>query len=197
MELEIPNWRDIDLYTRKLAENIQQSMERIDAIVSIDRGGTCPSRLLSDYLNVPTIYHLTVQYYHNLNETKDSPIITHELSCKPRTEYLLVCDDVSDSGNSLQTVKNYLQNHGFTSIKTATLYIKPWTKTIPTYYIKKTTAWIIFPWERFESLSKLIQKYMKDKSLEEIKQQLLAAGFERDYLEFYFSRRTENTTSKQ
>jgi hypothetical protein len=35
-------------------------------------------------------------------------------------------------------------------IKTATLYIKPWTKYVPDYYAEQVNEWVIFPWETEE-----------------------------------------------
>jgi hypoxanthine phosphoribosyltransferase len=187
MEFEIPSWREIEQYLRDLAQSILEANCEVDAIVSIGRGGSCPSRLLSDYLSIPTIYYLSVIYYKNIEETGDAPQILQALPFSLEGLHILVCDDVSDTGNSLNAVLEYVKTLQCASIKTATVYIKPWTTFKPDFYVKETAAWLIFPWERVETLIKLTKKYLSQDKLEEVKQQLLAAGFERELLDFYLT----------
>lgn len=197
MKYETPNWNDIDLYTRDLAQKILNKKHKFDAVVSIERGGACPSRLLSDFLDIPIIYHINVTYYEGINEKMEHPAITQTLICNIADQHILVCDDVSDSGNSLLMVKEYLKQQQCTSITTATIYIKPWTAFVPDYYVKETEAWIVFPWERLESFDTLAQKYYNINNLEDVKDKLISAGFQSDIVDFYISIRALLKESKE
>ena len=190
MDFEIPNWEEIEGYIRELALKISDSKNNFDAIVCIWRGGACPSRLLSDFLNIDTIYNITIKYYEDIQQQKVKPIIIQQMQTDLTGKNILIIDDVSDSGDSLIAAKNFCEIQKCASITTATIYIKSWTKFIPDFYVKKTEAWIIFPWECIEMLEKLTQKNLiEGKDLEEIKHELLSMGFKKAQVEFYFSMR--------
>jgi len=194
MTFEIPSWEDITNYLRELAQKIIQNRIKINVIVCIGRGGACPSRILSDFLNIPIFYNISVSYYNDIGEKNDSPLITQPLSVSLSGKHVLLCDDVSDSGNSFRIVKGYLEKQKCAAITTAAIYMKPWTSFIPNFYAKATEAWIVFPWEQIETLDKLIQRHLKEgKPLEDITSELLSAGFTNTQLEFYFSIRPRKT----
>jgi len=197
MDFEIPTWTDVISYLMELAQKIREEKQVIDAIVCIGRGGNCPSRILSDFLDVHTIYNITVSYYIDINKKKRTPSVTQPLGVPGglKGKHVLVCDDVSDSGDSMSLVKRHLQDLGCASITTVTLYIKSWTKFIPDYYIKDSEAWIVFPWERIETLDKLITIFSNEGlSLDEIKSKFLSIGFDQNSIDFYFtmSERSKN-----
>jgi hypoxanthine phosphoribosyltransferase len=72
---------------------------------------------------------------------------------------LLIVDDISDTGRSfkkhlLSECRNYGCS-GWTTTSnviplqtTASLFITPWTEFIPSFFVKMTTDWIVFPWEK-------------------------------------------------
>jgi len=197
MDFEIPTWTDVITYLMELAQKIREERKDIDAIVCIGRGGNCPSRILSDFLNIHTIYNITVSYYVDIKQKKRAPSVTQPLGVPGglKGKHILVCDDVSDSGDSMTLVRKHLQDLGCTSITTVTLYIKSWTKFIPDYYKKESEAWIIFPWEQIETLDKLITIFTNEGlSLDEIKSKFLSIGFDQTSIDFYFtmSPRSEN-----
>jgi len=89
-------------------------------------------------------------------------------------------DDVADTGESLRLVQLHLKEQGATEVKTATIYYKPWSVIIPDYYEKETRSWIIFPWERKETVRKIVEKYKhQGKSIDEAKEKLVSSGLER------------------
>jgi len=191
VNLEILTWTEILTDLKVLALKILQDKKHIDVIVSIGRGGNCPSRILSDFLNVQNLYNINVRYYRDIEKKTESPLITQPLIIKLTDKNILLCDDVSDSGNSLEVVKDYIQDMGCASLTTATLYIKPWTKSIPDFYIKQTKAWIVFPWEYIETLEKLTRSY-RDKgfSSDAIKDALISTGFDPNSIDFYLNLHT-------
>jgi GTP cyclohydrolase IA len=54
----------------------------------------------------------------------------------------LVVDDICDSGTTLARYPDH---------NTAVLFLKPHAKVMPSTYVKKTSAWIQFPWEAHET----------------------------------------------
>jgi len=96
-----------------------------------------------------------------------------------KNKKVLVVDDVADTGRSLLLVRQHLLENGAKEVKVATIYYKPWSKIIPDYYERKTNCWIIFPWERRETVRNVLEKLMKKgKTVEEVKEVLVKAGLE-------------------
>ena len=111
----VMDWNEIERMTKKLAEKIKESKIKFDGIYGIPRGGLPLAVSLSHKLKIPVL----------LYPTKDS----------------LVVDDISDTGLTLQRMKNK---------KIATLYSTDWTIAKPDWFIAKKPSkntWIIFPWE--------------------------------------------------
>jgi hypoxanthine phosphoribosyltransferase len=193
LEFEIPSWDDIERYLLELSQKIISLNHKFDAIICIWRGGACPSRILSDFLNINAIYNITVEYYEDINKKKEKPAITQPLTADLKNKEVLICDDVSDTGKSLITVRNSLSEAHCGSITTATVYIKPWTEFIPDYYARETDKWIIFPWECIESIKRVTSRLQSEgKPLEAIKGELVSKGFPRRLVEVHFSQSSES-----
>jgi hypoxanthine phosphoribosyltransferase len=66
---------------------------------------------------------------------------------------VLLVDDVADTGSTLETaVEKILKPRNPRTVRTATLLIKPWSKSKPDYTAASTDAWVVFPWERMETV---------------------------------------------
>jgi len=183
-QFEIPTWEQIYAMLLDLARKIRNDKFNPDIIVGVSRGGWTPARVLSDLLENPEIANVKAEFYLGVAETKKEPIITQSVSVNVKDKKVLVVDDVSDTGKSLQLVKTHLLEHGAKALKIATLYYKPWSITIPDYYEKTTSDWIIFPWERKEAFRKVIEKFeQKGKSIEDAKQVLIRCGLDPELAE--------------
>jgi len=89
----------------------------------------------------------------------------------------------------------HLTEKGATEVKIATLYYKPWSILAPDYYERKTSSWIIFPWERKETVRKVVERYKRQgKSVEEAKQKLIASGMDRKLVERFLKEISEGKT---
>ncbi|HOT32900.1 MAG TPA: phosphoribosyltransferase family protein, partial [Rhodoglobus sp.] len=58
---------------------------------------------------------------------------------------VLLVDDVSDSGRTLDMVVTLLEGMG-AEVRTVVLYTKPGTVHEPAYTWRRTAQWITFPW---------------------------------------------------
>jgi hypothetical protein len=193
-KFEIPTWEQIYAMLLDLARKIRNDKFNPDIIVGVSRGGWTPARVLSDLLENPEIANVKAEFYLGVAETKKEPIITQSVSVNVKGKKVLVVDDVSDTGKSLQLVKTHLLEQGAKALKIATLYYKPWSITIPDYYEKITSDWIIFPWERKEAFRKVIEKFeQKGKSIEDAKQALIRCGLNPELAERFAREITEDS----
>jgi hypoxanthine phosphoribosyltransferase len=148
-------------------------------IVGVSRGGWPPARIMSDLLQNPNLANMKVEFYKDIGVTMIKPRVTQPVTSVVKRKKVLVVDDVSDTGKSLQVVVDHLHRKGARQIKVCTIYMKPHSVFKPDFYTKRTSKWIIFPWERFEAIS-LIRKRLgaaKHHSLQ-VAKDLSESGFD-------------------
>ena len=143
-------WDDIAYASNKVAEGIKKSAFAPDTIIAIGRGGWVPAINIANALDIKVIYNYSVSSYND-NNVKDG---NFHIFQKPDTDLLinanvLVVDDISDTGDTLNYITHHLIADGVKH-KTATLYEKVHTKFIPDYvYLGyNSDTWIVFPWEK-------------------------------------------------
>ena len=121
LETENMTWEQFDYACRQIAEKLQGI--RFSGIYGIPRNGLVVAIRLSYLMNLPLI----------LSET-DIRFFT------------LVVDDIVDSGQTLQKLRDRLFGMNFI---TASLYIHSNSNIKPSVSVyTKTDKWIVFPWEK-------------------------------------------------
>jgi len=138
---EYIDWASFIIKVRDLANIIKNSKYMPDIILGISRGGLIPATMLSYMLKVKKLSSVQVIHYDD-NENELQLKITEKLSIDSAN--ILVVDDIVDSGKTLKLVKEKLKSK---NVKTAVIYYKIWSTITPDFYARKTTNWIIFPWE--------------------------------------------------
>lgn len=147
------SWDEVEKMCKYLAKEILETFH-VNAIVGIGRGGWVPARVLADLLNIKDLGSIKVESYIGI-ESKKEPMITQDVSINLKDKNVLLVDDVADSGESLILAKNYLLKKNPKKLKTAVLYYKLKSKIIPDFYVKETDKWIIYPWEKQETMREI------------------------------------------
>ena len=173
----MPSWDEVYSLASDLSEKVRRGFSP-DVVVGIARGGLVPARLLADLLGVSSMLTVGVAFYKDIARRERQPKITQALPSHIAGKHLLVVDDVADTGKSLELVVGELKM-AQRDVRTATLYWKPWAEFNPDFYAKETDAWIIFPWERMETLRKIAgSALVSGKSLKDVEDKLVSAGME-------------------
>ena len=154
-QLHYVSWEDVERASDAVASMIDSDGWRPDVVVGILRGGIVPARLIADRLGVEDLAVVEVKLYRGVGVRREKPYIRQPLVVDVLDKKVLVVDDVSDTGLTLQVAVNAISMHGPTSIRTAALYVKPWTKFVPDYYAAQTDKWVVFPWEKEETRREL------------------------------------------
>lgn len=138
------SWEDFDTATNALAETIDSSYSP-ESVVSISRGGDPLGVQLSHFFDAR--YGSIRANHYDDKERKDGVEIIDEMLGEVEGN-LLIVDDVSDTGKTLETVLNYLEGcEEIDKVKTATLHIKPETSFVPDFHFEETDKWVVYPWE--------------------------------------------------
>lgn len=124
MNKKIISYSEYSILINELVEKIKAGLDlsKIKMIYTYSRGGLPIAVHLSHTLNVKMV-------------TDESDIYFPEFY----TGTILVVDDIADTGRTLDG-KQML-------FPTATLFYKPRSIVKPTFYVRETTDWIVFPWE--------------------------------------------------
>lgn len=179
-EFEIPTWERIYGLLLDLASKVRRNGFKPDVIVGVARGGWPPARVMSDLLENPEVASVKADFYSGVAENKGQPVITQSVSLSVKGKKILIVDDVADTGKSLALVKEHLKERGASEVKAATIYYKPWSEFTPDYFERKTSHWIVFPWERKETVRRILEKCRKDGVSSEKAMEILArCGFGR------------------
>lgn len=144
-----PSWKEIERLCKKLSKKIKKEFSP-DVIIGITRGGLVPLRLFSDYLDNHNITTIRIEYYTGIGKTRKKPKITQSLNVNIKGKKVLLVDDVSDKGQSLKEGVKYLRKFKPSRLKVVTLHYKPGSVYKPDYFEGKTSAWIVYPWEKKE-----------------------------------------------
>jgi energy-coupling factor transporter ATP-binding protein EcfA2/hypoxanthine phosphoribosyltransferase len=154
-------FEDLKKYANELSAKILNKFGRPESIVYIERGGMVIGRLLSDYLSVRELYPLKASYY-----TDDGIPMTHvhiggfERSLLDREGYILLVDDIADTGKTLEAALRVLREKTTRRIVTATVAYKPQSVIKPDVhvYTVDNDTWIVFDYEEIETISRFIRK---------------------------------------
>jgi hypoxanthine phosphoribosyltransferase len=177
LQFEVPSWDQVYDMLLNLADRIRRNEFKPHIIAGVSRGGWPPARVLSDLLGNPNVANVRAEFYVGVAETRLEPAVTQPISVQVEGKRVLVVDEVADTGKSLRLVIDHLIEQKALEVKTATVYYKPWSIVKPDYYEKKTSRWIVFPWERKETVRRILGKCKeKGVSFDKEKAKLVKAG---------------------
>ncbi len=145
------SWSNIEKDCKKIAREIRKKKVAFDLIVGLARGGLVPARLLCDYLGSDELYVVRVKFYRGVGETMEKPLVLHATQFDVAEKDVLLVDDIADTGKSLQAAVQHLRARDAGKIFVATLVKKPHSIFTPDLYVRETSAWVIFPWEVYET----------------------------------------------
>lgn len=186
IEYIAPTWDELQRAAFELSKQLLQQRKSFDRLITLAKGGWPMSRSLVDYLSIPEVASVGVKFYSGINTRFSEPQIYQDLPVEVQGERVLLFDDVADTGESLAFTKQYLEERGVAEITSATLFYKPRSTFKPDAFGAETNAWIIFPFERVESLQVLGKKWeAKGVGKQDIWARFLSLGFTNDELTFF------------
>jgi hypothetical protein len=144
---EILTWEAYGFGARELGRMVVDSGFRPDVILSIARGGLFIAGSLGYALSTKNIFVMNVEYYTDIDERHEVPIVL-----PPYLELVdledsrvLIADDVADTGHTLEMVRDFCTTQ-VGEVRTAVLYEKPRSVVTCDYTWRRTDLWIDFPW---------------------------------------------------
>jgi hypoxanthine phosphoribosyltransferase len=160
MRCELISWEHFHGLARELALAVRNAPFQPDVIVAIARGGYLPARIVSDYLDVFDLAEIRVEHYHGTHKDRIARI-RYPLTAEIAGKRVLLVDDVSDAGDTLEVAIRHLRDRGEPAeLRTAVLHYKTVSRVTPDFYseVVHEWRWIIYPWAIMEDLRSFLRE---------------------------------------
>ncbi|MEI6728190.1 MAG: phosphoribosyltransferase family protein [bacterium] len=135
--------------------------QEFDIIVAITRGGMIPACLMAQLLNIRDIDALNVEYYAGASKTLEQPFIFPKRYDHINSRKVLVVDDLTESGKTLNYALDYLKQFRPSDLKVFTVFKKKSSLFNPDYFLKEIPdEWVNFDYQKvydFEPFFKYMQ----------------------------------------
>jgi len=140
------SWKDFDKDVSNLVRRIKYAKFTPNTIVALARGGLPMGVKLSHLMKAPLMIISVKSYNEKKNQT--NTVLLNSSYTVPLKSPVLIVDEVSDSGHTLQLVKDHFESLGV-EVRTSTLVYKEKSCIKPDWYMRKVTndTWVTFPWE--------------------------------------------------
>jgi hypothetical protein len=173
-ECEVMSWRLFDELSKKLAKKIITSGFQPDFLVGLARGGWVLSRVLCDHLGIKDLVSLKVEHWGVTATPDGSARIKYAFDIDLSGRKVLIVDDITDTGQSMELAVDYVKQKTPDEIKTAALRHIENSEFIPDYFAEEIKwRWVIFPWNYTEDMCNIIPKAaVGSKDASEIKRNL-------------------------
>ena len=118
-----------------------------EIIIAIGRGGFYPGTLLAHLLRTE-IY--PVRFTRRVNDVvlHDEPQWLLEPPALVAGKRILIVDEISSSGQTLQGARDRIEAMGAAAVQTAVLYAHTWGAHVPDYIGLISDALLLNPWDR-------------------------------------------------
>ena len=152
-------WDEVQSLAKAVARKIIKSGYQPDAVIGLARGGWVHARLLCDLLGIKDLYSVKVSHWGVTATVTGKAELGHGLDLPVAGKNVLIVDDITDTGESLELAKRHVEGLGTASVRTAALEHIDHSKFVPDYFGKEIRwKWVIFPWNYTEDLCNLAGK---------------------------------------
>lgn len=162
---KLVTWAEIQHWCDELAYSVEQSNWRPDAVVALTRGGLVPARIVCDHFTNKNLYTVKVEHWgvtaHPDGEAKLTSPLGQDLTGKK----VLVVDDITDTGKSLTTAIDHIQETGNPAeIRGAAMLHLTASAYRPDFFAHEQSewTWFVFPWNLYEDLTHLTPKTLSE-----------------------------------
>ena len=173
-ECEVMDWGLFDRLSVDVAAKIKASGFQPDFMVGLARGGWVLSRVLCDHLGVKDLVSLKVEHW-GVTATPDGKAqIKYPFKIDLTGKKVLVVDDITDTGDSMEIAVDYVRQMNPGEVRTAALRHIDGSKFTPDYYGDVITwRWVVFPWNFTEDMCNLVAKAAEGaRDIDEVKARL-------------------------
>ena len=155
---ELVTWRQVEQLVEKLVARIRETGFRPDIVIAIARGGYVPARLVCDFMDIFNLTSIRIVHYRAGTDMLNHARLSMPLAVDVRGLNVLVVDDVSDTGDTLQLALQHIESFRPVAIKLAVLHHKQVSSVKPDFYGRMIVKWrwLTYPWAIYEDVGQFL-----------------------------------------
>lgn len=164
----VTNWDYIYGLCRNISKDVRRSGYKPDVIVALARGGWFAGRVLCDFLNLNDLISLKIEHYTGTAVANGEPRIRYPVNHDMiKGKNVLIVDDISDTGKSMMSARDYIINMEPKDIRTATLQHLMCSEMKSDYVgeMLDEWAWVVYPWNFMEDMCDITGQVMSKEKL--------------------------------
>jgi hypoxanthine phosphoribosyltransferase len=160
------DWNHAYDLCKDVSEEIKAAGFEPDVIIGVARGGWFLARVLCDFFLLKDLFSLKMEHWGvTATITGDAQMkygLDEESKSRLKEKRVLITDDVTDTGESINLVVKYVNSLGVKDVKTATMHHKVSSSFIPDFYgeLIREWKWVIYPWSIHEDVMELVGKVL-------------------------------------
>jgi hypoxanthine phosphoribosyltransferase len=163
--------------SKDVRDEIKEAGFKPEVIVGVARGGWYLARVLCDFFLIKDLLSLKMEHWGVTATITGTAELKYGLDDAARAQLkdkrVLIADDITDSGDSIKLVVEYIKSVGAKEVRTATLQHKATSSFIPDFYgeLMKEWKWVVYIWSIHEDLMDLMGRVIAkgERSIEEIR----------------------------
>lgn len=141
------SWDEFQYETKNLIRILREKEVKFDRILAVTRGGLFPAGIVARELGILMIDTIGVSSYYptgNGDMAKSDEIILLKKNSPDFEQNVLVIDDLTDTGSTMNFLRPLLPNAHF-----AALFVKPKGAGAVDTYSREVAqnTWVRFPWD--------------------------------------------------
>lgn len=150
-----------------------------EVMVGVARGGLFLARMLCDFFLLKDLFSVKMEHWGITATITGGAKLKYGLDEKARElirgKRVIIADDITDTGESLNLAVEYVKSMGAKDVKTATMQHKTSSGFVPDFYgeLIRDWKWVVYPWsiqeDMMELLEKIIGKEKRGMGLNELK----------------------------
>ncbi len=161
-ECEVMGWNLFYILSKQVAKKINSSGFKPDQIIGLARGGWVLARVLCDLVGVKDLTSLKVEHWGVTATPDGKAILKHPFIMDLTGREVLVVDDITDTGESMQIAIDYIKSLNPSEIRSATLRHITRSKFKPDFFAEEINwHWVIFPWNFTEDMVNIVPKVLR------------------------------------
>ncbi len=179
-QVELVSWEAVYDLSRILSNRIIESGYTPDLVIGLARGGWVPARNICDFMGLKDLISLKTEHWGITAQPDGEAVLKFPIDIDLSGMKVLVVDDITDTGKSMQLSVDYIKTLAAEEVRTATLHHMNGCAFTPDYTaLDIDWKWMLYPWCFTEDLINLAKSLMEDD--EKLHLEAVKSGLESTY----------------
>lgn len=162
-KVELVSWDAVYDLSRDLSDKLIKAEYEPDIVIGLARGGWVPARNLCDFMGIKDLVSLKTEHWGITATPDGEAVLKYPFKIDLKGKKVLLVDDITDTGKSMQLSVDYVKSLGAEELKTATLHHIGGCEFTPDFTAREIEwKWMLYPWCFTEDLINLVKNLIEE-----------------------------------